>query len=95
MEIFAKNAKFLRELYGLTQADMFAVLGVKRSTWNNYEIGLSKPFIDVLVRISKYFGVSETDLLHTDLSKLDKYKNISKDKLPLPLPQPLPVKRNK
>ena len=43
-------------------------LGFSPSQWNNYELGTSFPkFLD-LIKISKYFEVSETELIHTDLA---------------------------
>lgn len=51
----------------LKQSD---VPGFSASTWGNYETGFSKPGLDDLLSISKYFGITETQLLHTDLSKL-------------------------
>jgi transcriptional regulator with XRE-family HTH domain len=65
----AKNLKFLRLQKNLKQLDLRAVIGFKPTTWNNYESGVSKPGLDDLIKISKYFGYSETDILHTDLAK--------------------------
>ena len=70
MKKFAKNLKYLREKNNLTQADMLSEIDIKRSTWNNYEARTSKPNIDVLMKIAKYFAFSETELLHADISKL-------------------------
>jgi len=46
---------------------MSAQLGFGRTTWNNYENGVSNPKLEDFIEISKLFGVSETDLLHFDL----------------------------
>jgi transcriptional regulator with XRE-family HTH domain len=70
MKKFADNLKFLRVKNNLTQADMLSEIGIKRSTWNNYEAKTSKPNISVLIKIAKYFAFTETELLHYDLSKL-------------------------
>jgi transcriptional regulator with XRE-family HTH domain len=44
-------------------------LGFSASQWSNYEQGISFPkFLD-LIKIAKYFGVSETDLIHNDLQR--------------------------
>jgi len=69
MKYFSKNVRFLRQQAGLSQADMEQKLEIKRSTWNNYESGLSKPYIDVLVTIARFFDVTESDLLHVNLYK--------------------------
>lgn len=46
---------------------MQAQLDIKRTTWVGYEAGKSQPYIKELVRIAAFFGVTETDLLHSDL----------------------------
>ena len=43
--------------------------GFTRTTWSNYETGLSKPGIDELNTIAKAFGVSMDDIINIDLSK--------------------------
>lgn len=69
MDLFAKNVKFLREIKGWKQSEMLDKSGFSPTTWNNYEKGKSKPHFDDLIKISKLFEVSETDLIHTDLEK--------------------------
>jgi transcriptional regulator with XRE-family HTH domain len=69
MKKFAANLKYLRTKHGLTQANMLAKVGIKRSAWKNYETGISKPYIDDLIRIAKYFRVTETELLHVNIKK--------------------------
>lgn len=48
---------------------MQSVIGIARTTWNNYESGKSNPTLDGIIEIARFFDVSETDLLHTDLEK--------------------------
>ena len=69
MLFFAKNLKFLRELKGVKQADMLELSGFKQSTWNGYERGVSTPNIDDLIRISDFFKIPESDLLHTEIGE--------------------------
>jgi transcriptional regulator with XRE-family HTH domain len=69
MKYFSKNVRFLREQAGLRQYDIEKVLGVKRTTWNNYESGLSRPTLEGFVEIAQHFDVSESDLLHVDIAK--------------------------
>lgn len=73
MKYFSKNIAFLRGLKGISQAEIADRLDFKRTTWNGYEVGTSRPYIDGLVKIADYFGVTEADLLHTDLSKKGEY----------------------
>lgn len=69
MNFFAENLKYLRSIKGLKQYEMADRLGFERTTYNGYEKGKSQPYLDGIIRISIFFGVSETELLHTDLSK--------------------------
>jgi transcriptional regulator with XRE-family HTH domain len=69
LKYLAQNLKHLREKRNLKQAEIEAVLGIRRSTWNNYENEISKPGLDDFVRIAKIFGVTEHDLLHVNLAK--------------------------
>ncbi len=67
-EIFAENIKFLREHKGLKQADMLAAIGFNYKTWNTYERAASYPKYEDLEKISQYFGVTETHLLHIKIT---------------------------
>jgi transcriptional regulator with XRE-family HTH domain len=67
MKYLAKNLKWLRTQRGLKQTDLLKIIGFKSTTWNNYEKGVSKPGLDDMMKISKYFGYTETDILHRDL----------------------------
>lgn len=66
---FAHNLRFLRELKDMNQAKTADSIGFNKTTWNNYETGKSKPNIDDLFTISKFFQVSISELLEYDLSK--------------------------
>jgi transcriptional regulator with XRE-family HTH domain len=70
LKYLAKNLKWLRERKGIKQTEVESYIGFKSTTWNNYEKGVSKPGLDDLIKISKYFEVTETQLLHKDVSKL-------------------------
>lgn len=50
--------KELRESTGLNKKDFAASLGVKYTTYNNYEVGTREPASDFLIMISKKFDVS-------------------------------------
>lgn len=66
---FADNLKYLRKQHDKNRAEMATALGFNESTWGNYEANYSKPKFDDLIKICQYFGISETDLIHKDLSK--------------------------
>ncbi len=69
--LFAENMKYLRTNEGVSQTEMAATIGFKRSTWNGYERGSSLPGIGDLIKIADYFGITESDLLRTDLAESD------------------------
>ncbi len=74
---FGNNVQFLRESKGLKQSQMLDTIGYPRTTWNNYEKNKSTPNLDDLIKIARFFGVTETELLHVDLSKVPKNLNES------------------
>jgi len=68
MDYFGLNVKHLRLAKKLKTSEMFDSIGFTQSQWNNYERGVSFPKFEDLIKIAKYFGVTETELIHTDLS---------------------------
>jgi len=46
---------------------MEALVGIKASTWSNYENGFSEPSITDIVQFSKFFGVTLDELVLQDL----------------------------
>lgn len=71
MNFFDKNLKTLRKKKGLRQQDMKIVIGFTQARWSSYESGVAQPGLDDFIRIADYFCISETDLLHKDISKED------------------------
>lgn len=65
------NIRFLRNRLKKSQDDMAALLGIKRSTLNSYEnrVALTPP-LDLLMKISNYFGFSLDTIVRIDLSKI-------------------------
>lgn len=75
MDFFAANIRHLRLQKGLKQHD-FQELGFSRTQWNNYEKLVSRPKVGDVVKISNFFGITETELMHTDLrEKSGDYSN--------------------
>lgn len=67
MIYFHKNLSFLRSEKKMTLNKIASELGFSASQWNNYELGFSFPkFLD-LIKISNYFEVPESILIHTDI----------------------------
>lgn len=67
---FSKNVFYLRKLKGLNQAQMAEILGKKKSIIGPYEKGEIEPAISSLQRLSKFFGISISDLIGIDLEKV-------------------------
>lgn len=68
MIYFGENLRYLRKERNLKQAQIKAATGFSSTAWNNYENNVSYPkFLD-LVKISEFFNISESDLIHKDLS---------------------------
>lgn len=68
MDRFSTNLIFLRTKKGLTQAEMKDLVGVERTSWNNYEKNKSKPNLEQFCRIVEYFDVLADDLLFKDIT---------------------------
>lgn len=62
MAQIGKNIRAIRERRGMTQDDLAGRLYVSRQTISNYELGRSKPDIEILIRLA--------EILDTDLSVL-------------------------
>ncbi|RYY41640.1 MAG: XRE family transcriptional regulator [Chitinophagaceae bacterium] len=70
MHYFSQNLKHLRKRSARTQEQLGQELRVGRTTIANYESGFSGPTDpEVLVRLSRIFGVSIDELLTRDLSE--------------------------
>ena len=50
--------KELRERAGLSQYELAPKLGLKQSTYANYEIEKTQPTIEMLMKIADFYGVS-------------------------------------
>ncbi len=64
------NLKVLREANRLTQEKVADFLGVKRSTYSNYESGEREAPIEVLESASKLFGCELSTLFSEDKNAL-------------------------
>lgn len=72
MTYLGENLKTLRATKGkhFTQEVVAAALECKRSNLSAWENGVSEPSADLLVKLSKYYGVSIDRLLRQDMTKL-------------------------
>ncbi|GAA0070267.1 hypothetical protein UT300003_17900 [Clostridium sardiniense] len=60
---FCVNLKNLRLDNDLSQVKLSEKLGISRSTYSNYENGISEPDLDMLIKISTFFNCSIDELL--------------------------------
>jgi transcriptional regulator with XRE-family HTH domain len=58
MTYFAQNLKFLREEHKLSQQEIANIMGIKQTTYSNYERGNTEPSLDLLLKFSKIFRTS-------------------------------------
>ena len=63
MEIFITRLKKCRAEVDVSQAALAKKLGVSTSTLGNYESGIRKPDLEMLVNIANFFNVSTDYLL--------------------------------
>ncbi|MCL2698453.1 MAG: helix-turn-helix domain-containing protein [Oscillospiraceae bacterium] len=73
MPAFSENLKELRKAKGLTQKQLGEMLGGSERGIQNYELGTSKPYHDLLIALADYFGVSVDYLVgRTDKPEINK-----------------------
>lgn len=66
--MFAKNIRYLRKKYELTQKELADRVGLKSATVSKWESGANKPRFKEMQLLTQIFNVTENDLIHTDLS---------------------------
>lgn len=62
-ELFSKRLKTLRMQEGLSQRDLAVIIGIKQSSYEQYESKRALPQYDKLIKIAKYFDVTLEYLL--------------------------------
>lgn len=66
----SSNIKFLRKKANLSQDELSAQLGIKRTSLSGYEIGSTEPNIELLTKLSQFFKISIDQLINIDLQSL-------------------------
>lgn len=67
------NILALRKAFSKTQLEMANDLDIKHNTISQYENGVQVPEREILLRIAKYFKVTENELIYGDFSHLKKF----------------------
>lgn len=78
MKYFAKNLRFIRKNWGLTQKKIGEFLSVKSNTISSYESSTIEPSIRILEKIESVFEIPIETLLNKDLQSASKF---SKEKI--------------
>lgn len=63
------NIKHLRTNKKLTQVELSNILEVKSTALSNWEVGNSSPDMDIIAKLSNYFGISVDKLALIEFSK--------------------------
>lgn len=64
--MLSKTLKRLRENIGYTQQQVADALSIERSTYAYYETGKTNPDINTIIKLSKIFNVSYTDIFEEE-----------------------------
>lgn len=92
MSIISDRLMELRKEHKISRNDLISILGIKYSTYANYEQGLREPNSDFLIKIAKIYDVSidyilgltkiksysinNLDILEDDLNLIKKYRKL-------------------
>ena len=60
---FNEALKKARKAKGLTQDDVAQALNTKNTTVSNWETGVSRPDVDMLVSLCRLYGITPNDIL--------------------------------
>lgn len=74
MSTFAENLRRYREAAGLTAKDLASQIGIKYSTYSNYENQGREPNYDTLREIAAALHVSIDDLLSYQVDRLERWQ---------------------
>jgi len=87
MSIFSDNLRYLRESRNETQQKTADRLGIKRGRYEPYESGKVEPPYEILLKISRHYGISIDLLLTVDLRKydLDELLTLDDNRIVLPI----------
>ena len=75
-----ENLKNIRISHNLTQKELAEELGIKRSTYNGYEQGISEPTIETLKKIADHFDVSLDYLCDRQNKNIVRFDSLSEPK---------------
>ena len=59
----SENIKRLREMYGLTQAELGEIAGVSDKAVSTWEAGTKSPRMGAIQRMADHFGIKKSDII--------------------------------
>ena len=65
----AENIKLLREEKNLMQKEVYNEIGLKPAHYNKLEKGLVEPSLDILEKLSAFYGVTIDEIVHYSKAK--------------------------
>ncbi len=74
----AHNMRFLRKANGMSQGDLAAILGIKRSSIAAYESKNVEPRISIIIKLAEFFDIDLSILLRSKLDTKD-FKNFNQE----------------
>ncbi|GJM60512.1 MULTISPECIES: XRE family transcriptional regulator [Persicobacter] len=97
MNHFANNLKYLRKTQRLTQEKFSVIIGLKRSTYKDYEVGKTKPDFAVLTKIADHYRITIDELIREDIMAvgLENLSSQDKNSLQKPLDRVLTISLDK
>lgn len=66
---FARNIKYLRKRYGITQEELAKRIGKTKNAVSNWEQGIRQPVVQDVITLCRQFNVDFTALMETDMSQ--------------------------
>ena len=72
MTYLETNLHYLRIKRGLSQKELGSLLFMAHQTISNHELGKSQPDLECMQKYADFYQVSLSDLIHVDLSKVNK-----------------------
>jgi transcriptional regulator with XRE-family HTH domain len=79
MNIISKYLQFLRKSNNYTQDDLAKELGISRQAVSKWETGMTIPGLEILLKISKLYGITINDILEPkiQLQRITAFEQIS------------------
>lgn len=67
--MLSKNLRYLRIKGEFSQRGIAALINIPFKCYQSYELGYSKPGIDTLLHLSKFYALDVYELMYEDISK--------------------------